>query len=151
MNNNIQIRTAEGSDLPELIQLLYILFSQEADFVPDAKKQERGLRLILETPAHGHILVASSNDKIAGMVNLLYFTSTAEGARVALLEDMVVNPEYRALGIGSRLLEEAVAFAREQGCKRITLLTDSDNDRAIKFYGKQGFTKSNMIPLRLKL
>jgi len=49
------------------------------------------------------------------------------------------------------LLRYATDFARERGCKRITLLTDGDNRGAQRFYGRHGFIASSMVPLRLPL
>lgn len=148
----ITVRLALEDDVDELVNLLTLLFTQEADFVPDLEKQRTGLQLIIAKPQHGHLLVATTTSgKVVGMVNLLYVISTAEGATVAILEDMVINPDYRGFGIGSILLEEAISFARKQGCKRITLLTDVNNEKAINFYAKHRFQKSNMIPLRLTL
>ena len=149
--DKIETRLADKSDINELAYLLTVLFSQEADFRPDISKQQKGLAMIIDNPIHGHILVAIKSNKIVGMVNLLYLVSTAEGSKVAMLEDMVINPEYRGYGIGSILLEEAIKFSKQRGCKRITLLTDCDNEKAINFYSKQGFEESKMIPLRLKI
>ena len=85
------------------------------------------------------------------MVNLLYTVSTALGDRVALLEDMVVSPNVRGSGVGSRLMEHAIQFARLNGCKRITVLTDRENESAQRFYQKHGFGFSAMMPMRLSL
>ena len=85
------------------------------------------------------------------MVSLLYTVSTALGERVALLEDMVVAEQERDKGIGSRLLGEAVAFAKLVGCKRITLLTDGANRAAQRFYQGHGFDVSTMLPMRIHL
>jgi GNAT superfamily N-acetyltransferase len=85
------------------------------------------------------------------MVSILYTVSTAEGGRAAWLEDMVVSPELRGSGIGEQLLQTALKESRAAGCKRITLLTDAVNERAIQFYARTGFKPSAMIPLRLKL
>jgi ribosomal protein S18 acetylase RimI-like enzyme len=85
------------------------------------------------------------------MINLLYTVSTALGARVAILDDMVVLPQFTGLGAGSKLLQAPIAHARASGCKRITLLTDGDNEAAQKFYSNHGFTASRMVPFRLKL
>lgn len=87
-------------------------------------------------------MVAKANGKIIGMVSLLYTVSTALGSRVAILEDMVVSAEHRGAGIGSTLLTHAIELAREKGCKRISLMTDQDNETAQHFYQKQGFAKS---------
>jgi ribosomal protein S18 acetylase RimI-like enzyme len=147
----MQINAANASDIPALCELLNILFSQEADFKPDYEAQSRGLAQIISSPEVGLIIVARQEGRVVGMVNLLYTISTALGGRVALLEDMVVSPDARGSGVGSMLLEQAIQSAKSEGCKRITLLTDKTNESAQRFYQKQGFGFSSMIPLRLSL
>ena len=146
-----EINLATVSDTPALSALLSILFTQEAEFQPDTVAQQRGLNAILSDPELGEILVARQNGQIVGMVNMLYSISTALGARVALLEDMVIAPAMRGSGLGSQLLAAAIKHAKQRGCLRITLLTDADNYAAQAFYQKQGFEKSSMIPLRCNL
>jgi GNAT superfamily N-acetyltransferase len=148
---DILIREATPADLPALCRLLAVLFEQEADFQPDADRQARGLALILGRPDVGRILCADDGAGVVGMVSLLYTVSTAEGGRAAWLEDMVMHPAPRGGGIGKRLLSGAVAQARADGCVRITLLTDATNAGAQRFYGRVGFVRSGMIPMRLGL
>ncbi len=147
----MKISIAKLNDIPELCELLYSLFSQEAEFIPDQQAQQRGLAEVIGRPDVGDILVARDGAEIIGMVNLLYTISTALGERVALLEDMVVSPSRRGQGIGSNLLNHAIRFATERNCKRITLLTDGDNEGAQKFYTRHGFSKSAMTAFRLSL
>lgn len=147
----MNITPATASDIPALCELLNALFTQEVEFKPDYAAQSRGLACIIDHPEVGSILVARRQDKIVGMVNLLYTVSTALGERVALLEDMVVAVSERGGGIGSQLIERAIDIAKLNGCRRITLLTDSANQSAQRFYAKHGFTASAMIPLRLDL
>ncbi len=147
----MEILTAVPSDIPELCRLLDTLFSQETEFKPDAEMQALGLGAIIEGDGIGDILVAKDAGQIVGMVNLLYTISTALGSRVAILEDMVVAPQSRGLGIGSALLKYAIDFARQKGCKRITLLTDNDNEAAHRFYEQHGFIESSMLAFRLSL
>ncbi len=148
---SVEINLAMVSDAPALSALLVHLFVQEAEFQPDTVAQQRGLTAILNNSNVGEILVARQNGQIVGMVNLLYTVSTALGARVALLEDMVIAPSMRGSGLGSQLLAAAIEHAKQRGCLRITLLTDADNGAAHAFYQKQGFAPSSMIPLRLSL
>jgi len=88
---------------------------------------------------------------LSELLGVLFLPSTALGGRVALLEDMVVRPDARGGGAGSRLLAAAAEFARSAGCLRITLLTDAHNTAAQRFYGRHGFARSAMIPMRLLL
>lgn len=145
------IELATEADIPALAELLGVLFTQEAEFTPDPRAQRRGLAQLVGHPQTGAVLVVRDGDAITAMVNLLFTVSTALGERVALLEDMVVAPAARGAGVGSALLGEAIAFARRSGCRRITLLTDGDNEAARRFYARQGFTASAMVPYRLTL
>lgn len=146
-----EIGPAILDDIPQLADLLSLLFTHEADFQPDRAKQTRGLRLIMETPSAGRIFVARAGKDIAGMLTLLFAISTAEGGPVVLLEDMIIRPAFRDKGLGSRLLAHAVDFARGHGFLRITLLTDRVNRDAVRFYRRHGFSLSNMVPMRLTL
>jgi GNAT superfamily N-acetyltransferase len=145
------IEQATLEDLPQLADLLYDLFTQEADFAPNRSKQMRGLRLILEQPNRGRIFVLRSNGVIIGMINLLFTISTAEGGFVILLEDVVVHREYRGQGIGDKLLRHAIEYAKKKDFLRITLLTDRLNEDGQRFFKAHGFFVSNMIPMRLIL
>ncbi len=147
----MKINLATAKDIPAMSALLGILFSQEAEFQPDENAQYRGLVSIINQPELGVIIVARKGGEVLGMVSLLYTISTALGSRVAILEDMVVSPNARGSGVGTKLLQYAIQFARLKGCQRITLLTDADNTSAHSLYQKQGFTPSAMIPFRLAL
>jgi len=146
----VQIRQACLDDIPRLGALLGELFSQEADFSPDAGRQQRGLRLILDHPDSGRVYCATESGDVIGMVTILFTISTSEGSRAAWLEDMVVHPDWRGRAIGRQLLNHAVTEARTAGCRRITLLTDATNERAMRFYSRAGFVRSAMVPFRLK-
>lgn len=144
----IDILPATDADIPALCDLLEILFSQEAEFTPNREAQQQGLNAIIANPELGSVLTARFGGQIAGMVVLLYTISTALGGRVALLEDMIVSPVHRDRGVGAKLLEQAIACAERNGCKRITLLTDQDNHHAQHFYRRHGFDSSPMLPFR---
>lgn len=146
----LAVTSATVRDVPQLCELLAILFTQEADFTPDTGRQERGLRLIIEQPEVGRIYCAREGGPIVGRVNLPFTISTAEGGRAAWLEDMIVRPSRRGNGIGERLLRHAIHAARASGCSRITLLTDNTNSSAMRLYERAGFARSQMTPFRWK-
>ncbi len=147
----IEISEAQAGDLDQLADLLAELFTLESDFRPDRGKQLRGLRLILDEPAFGRIFVLRDRCRVVGMANLLFTVSTAEGCRVAVLEDVIVRGEYRGRGLGRRLVEHALAWAEAAGMARITLLADRGNEAALAFYRRLGFGPSQMVVLRRRL
>jgi len=150
-SDNTIIAPAILNDLPQLTQLLMELFEMEGDFEPNSEKQEEGLRLILEHPNRGRILVIKNESKIIGMVNMLFTISTAEGGMVLLLEDFIIHPMNRGHGYGKKLLTAVTEFAQQKDFKRITLLTDKISDESQNFFNKEGFQFSKMIPMRLHL
>lgn len=145
MEKLIEIDSATVEDIPAMVGLLGELFSIERDFVPDAAKQERGLRLILDNPAHGRIFVMRVAGQAVAMASLLFTVSTAEGGLAATLEDVIVAAAYRRLKIGRRLLRHARQWAREQGVIRLTLLADGGNSAALSFYESEGYVRSDAM------
>jgi GNAT superfamily N-acetyltransferase len=146
-----RIEPATLEDLPSLVQLLMDLFAQESDFRPDYNSQLRGLRLILEQPSRGRILVLRSANQIIGMINLLFTISTAEGGFVILLEDLIIHKDFRGQGLGGELLKYAMEYAKQKDFLRITLLTDRVSEESLAFFEKHGFQRSAMVPMRLWL
>jgi GNAT superfamily N-acetyltransferase len=146
-----QFGTAQPADVPQLVELLGILFTQEAELSPDPEKQRRALEIILADPSRARIFVAREAGKVIAMAALHFTTSTAEGGKVAWFEDCIVRPQHRRKGIGKDLLEFVIAQARAEGALRVMLLTDGDNESAQALYRKMGFTPSSMLAMRLKL
>jgi GNAT superfamily N-acetyltransferase len=149
VNQTAKVEMATLEDLPALTELVVDLFSMSSgDFIPDRALQERGLRLILEQPSRGRIVVIRNEDKIFGMVNMLFTISTARGGFVILMEDVVIHPHHRGQGYGTMLVNYVIEFAKRKKFLRITLLTDKISAESQEFFQKQGFSYSNMIPMR---
>lgn len=146
--NGARVEMATLDDLSALTELVMDLFSTSGDFRPDRDVQERGLRLILEQPSRGRIVVVRNDDRIFGMVNMLFTISTARGGFVILMEDVVIHPHHRGQGYGTMLVDHVVEFAKQKRFLRITLLTDKISAESQEFFRKQGFEYSNMIPMR---
>jgi len=147
----MEFGVARIDDLPRLVALLKILFSQEAEFTPDYGKQARALERILSDESAGTVYVAREEGLVVAMASLIYTVSTAEGGTAALFEDLIVLPSHRGRGIATALVRFIIAEARRRGVLRLTLLTDMQNQRAQALYRKLGFADSSMKPMRLKL
>lgn len=147
----ISIQMANRADIPALADLLGDLFAQEHEFSPDRAAQIRGLVLLLERGDAVRIMVAEREEQIVGMGVLHYTVSTYLGAKVAMLEDVIVAAGERGRGTGKRLMAGIIEQARTDGARRITLLADHDNMAARSFYESFGFARSTMIPHRLML
>jgi len=144
------IRRAEYSDIGSMIRLLRVLFSIEKDFIVDEGKQQRGLELMLGDCNNRYIMVAELDQKIVGMCTAQILVSTAEGGIVALIEDLVLEEAYRGQGIGKELLLAIESWAIVRGARRLQLLADRNNTRALEFYNKMDWKFTQLICLQKK-
>jgi GNAT superfamily N-acetyltransferase len=147
----LELGVARRDELAQLVALLTILFSEEAEFTPDYEKQTRALEKILSDESLGTVYVAREEGRVVAMASLLYTVSTASGGKAALFEDLIVLPTHRGRGIATELAAYMIAEARNRGVLRLTLLTDMQNERAQALYRRLGFIDSSMKPMRLKL
>jgi GNAT superfamily N-acetyltransferase len=140
----LRIREARLTDVELMIGLLRTLFALEPDFAFNPVKQRKGLVRLICQDQGKCVLVAEVGLRIVGMCTAQQVISTAEGGPVAWVEDVVVDPAYRHKGVGRWLLMTLEQWAVAQGMKRLQLLADKDNDGAMVFYAKQGWTVTRM-------
>jgi GNAT superfamily N-acetyltransferase len=66
--------------------------------------------------------------------------------RGPVLEIITLNAVPRRAGIGTALVEEAIAEAVRRGCREVRLTTTNDNVDALRFYQRRGFRLAELRP-----
>ena len=97
---------------------------------------ENFLKKRLATPTI-QMTVAEEGRRIIGLSSV-----KRVGARDAELSGIVVLESATGRGVGSRLLRKALDAARKRGFSSVFVKTEVNNERAINFYKKAGFTES---------
>jgi GNAT superfamily N-acetyltransferase len=86
-------------------------------------------------PERERCWIAEMNGEIIGSVFVVQANETDAKLRLLLVE-----PKARGLGLGTRLVEECIRFARRRGYKKLILWTNSILVEARHIYQKTGFT-----------
>lgn len=81
--------------------------------------------------------VARYHGTVVGMIGVQRTSSN-----VAEMRRLRVHRDYRRRGIGTKLMERAVAFCQEQGYLKVTLDVRIEREPAIKLFEKFGFSLS---------
>ena len=90
----------------------------------------------LDDPAH-HLCIAYEDGTPAGFVSAVEMTHPDKGTEMFLYELAVAEP-FRERGVGKALTNHLVELARERGCYGVWVLTDDDNEPALRTYRSAG-------------
>ena len=71
-------------------------------------------------------------------IGSVFVVRKSEG--VAQLRLLILTPAARGLGLGGRLTDECIAFARDKGYRKMVLWTNRNLDAARAIYARRGFT-----------
>jgi ribosomal-protein-alanine N-acetyltransferase len=87
--------------------------------------------------------VADGDD---GLVGYLIARPAPDEVSCWEIASIAVREESRGQGVGTRLIEEFVEFARQRGAGHVALEVSVLNPRAQSLYRRLGFAASNVIP-----
>lgn len=127
MDTAFAIRLMREEDLPEVEALDRLAF--RTPWPPGAFARE------LRNPST-RIWVAEHQAESPRIVGVLVLWLVLDEGHIAIL---AVHPAVRRRGLGRRLMETAIAYARQEGLRTLTLEVRESNQAAQALYRKLGF------------
>jgi ribosomal protein S18 acetylase RimI-like enzyme len=156
----VMLRPAVRADLPAIGRLgaLLVRLHHELDterFIPAGPRTEDGYASFLGAQLDNPrvvVLVAERSGEVLG-----YAYAEVEGhdwmalrGPAGVVHDLVVDPSQRGQGVGTRLLEAAVAALEAKGAPRVVLWTAERNEVAQRLFARAGFRRT-MVEMTRKV
>jgi len=138
--DDIFIRTElQPGDIGYVIHMHGRLYGKEYDYgVQFETYVAKGLCEFYEkyVPQRNHVWICEHNNRMIGFLLLMDRGQTAQ------LRYFLIEPEYRGIGLGSKLLKLYMGFLRECGYKSSYLWTTHELETAASLYRRLGFQLS---------
>ncbi len=131
------LRPHESGDMGWITHRHAVLYTEEYGW--DAHFEALVAQIVADFINHYHpererCWIAEMNGEIVGSVFVVQANATDAKLRLLLVE-----PRARGLGLGTRLVEECIRFARRRGYQKLVLWTNSVLVEARHIYQKTGF------------
>lgn len=148
--NADHIRPAEIRDIPAIMELLVQVDMVHHGIRPDlfngpaTKYTEDELKAVLAEPSTPVFVYCDQNGHALAHIFCQFQQHTGGGVMTKIktlyIDDLCVDEKSRGGNwhIADKLFDYAVDFARENGCYNVTLNVWAGNDRAYRFYQRQG-------------
>src|SRR2546422_4219169 len=137
------IRNASTSDIPIILDLLYELGRPRPQKDRDVDEFSMLVINYLSEP-NKKIILAEYDNKIVGMVSMMLIARLNRKNLELYIPELIVGKDYQNKGIGKKLIESCIDFAKKNKCHRIRLESGNQRKDSHLFYKKLGFEQSSL-------
>lgn len=142
--SDITIRRGRAEDLDALVDVFVDVTAEDRYLSTElpVDRNDRRRRWLGQLSLNDHAMFVAC-DAGRPIAQIVVYQHTEYGPMFG----MMVSAKYRGGGIGTRLLEEAIDWARAQGFPKLSLLVFAHNARALALYKKFGFVEIGYYPV----
>ncbi|MBB0244850.1 GNAT family N-acetyltransferase [Streptomyces alkaliphilus] len=143
----VLMRRAEARDLPAIVAMLADdPLGARRENPDDPAPYREAFERITADPAQFLMAAERMADKaVVGTLQLTVIPGLSRrGSDRALIEAVRVHASQRGTGLGTRLVEWAIAEARRRECAMVQLTSDATREDAHRFYERLGFIPSHV-------
>ena len=140
----ITLRRARPGDAPGVRVLV-----EHLGYQPDERAFTETFNQVSRHP-EAAVVVLAEGVRIVGYLAISHRPQVRLGGRLAVIDELVIDPGYCGRGLGSALLDHALELARGLACARIEVATRRSRESFARgFYRKHGFVEVDSALLRL--
>ncbi len=134
-----RVRKYQPADFPRLLEI------DQSCFVEGIAYSKEEMHYFLEMPT-AISLVATDKQTIQGFIIADHFRPRRASRSVGKIITIDVSPQTQHSGIGTLLMAAAEAELKQVGCDYVSLEVAVDNDSALRFYKKHGYSVLKVLP-----
>jgi ribosomal protein S18 acetylase RimI-like enzyme len=145
----LQFDPAGVSDVDTLVQLARDFHLEDGHSLTAAG--EAALHQIARGEPSARAWLVREQTKVLGYLVITLGFSVEYGGRDGFIDDLYLVPAARGRGLGHRLIDFALAQARNLEIGTLHLEVEAGNDAATRLYRAAGFTETGRRLMRLRL
>jgi len=129
---DISITKATEKDMPSILELLYELDRPTPIDDKEIKAFQNKIKDYF-SDSQKIILLAKQDSKSVGLVNVILLRRLNREKLAMYIPELIVTKELRNSGIGKKLIQHCITFAKKKGCYRIRLESEINEKNPINF------------------
>jgi ribosomal protein S18 acetylase RimI-like enzyme len=135
---HIEVRLADKND----VEIIHEILSEMVECEMEVRREK--FLEALESPCSSY-LVAVSEGKVLGFLNIWHIPDIVDGGVIGIILDCYVLGEYRSRGVGNILVESALDMGDKLKIDKYFAWVDPGNKPAVMLLRKFGFTSESLM------
>ena len=145
----MEFRKLEESDLDSLLKLYKQLDPDDDECLADSYES---IWKEINNSSNIQYFGAIDDGKVVSTCYAVYIPNLTRGGRgICFIENVVTDKAYRKLGLASRVIDMAIAFAKEHHCYKVILQSGKARTEAHQFYENKGFNGQSKKAFDMRL
>lgn len=134
------LRPFREEDFARLMEIDHLCFIEGIAY------PEEEMRYFLRLPTARTFIATNDSGRIMGFIIADAFRPRRFAATMGRIITIDVDPAVQKSGLGRLLIARAEEHLKKAGCKEVILEVAVDNDRALRFYKKAGYSVLKSLP-----
>lgn len=145
----MEIRELTKEDLASLLQLYIQLDANNGNL---SLEKSKDVWNEIDTCKNIKYIGAVENGIVVSTCYLVIIPNLTNSSRpICFIENVVTDKDHRKQGLGSKVIQKAIAVAKENNCYKVILQSGVQRTEAHKFYEKIGFNGNTKKAFNLRL